>query len=133
MEEWRPITGYEGLYEVSNFGRVRSLNRQFIRSDGRLHNEPGRILRGCITTRGYLCVNLCDNNHKVTTHKVHRLVAYMFIPNPNNYPHVNHKDEDKLNNNYENLEWCTELYNDNYGSRNQKLSVSLKGNQNRKK
>lgn len=132
-EEWRNIAGYESFYQVSNFGRVRSLHRTFVRSDGRLHNKPGKILTPGINPRGYLFVNLSDVNHKITPTRIHRLVAETFIPNPDNLPQVNHKDENKLNNSAENLEWCTAAYNDLYGSRNQKISRALQGNKNRQK
>lgn len=130
-EEWRDIIGYEGLYQVSNLGRVRSLDRTFIRSDGRLHNKQGRILTPGKNPRGYLFVNLSDINHKITPTRIHRLVVQTFIPNPECLPQVNHIDENKLNNSITNLEWCTNSYNTSYGTRNQRLSMSLIGNKNR--
>lgn len=133
MEEWRDIKGYEGLYQVSNLGRIRSLHRIFVRSDGRLHNKPGRTLTPGVNSKGYLFVNLADKLHKATPTRVHRLVAEAFIPNPENLPQVNHIDEDKFNNKALNLEWCTAHYNDTYGTRNQRLSIALKGNKNRVK
>lgn len=108
MEEfWKEIRGYEGLYEVSNLGRVRRTT-----SSNRLHTngvlKPSR--RG-----NYLKVNLSKDG-KGRDFSIHRLVAETFIPNPNNYPQVNHKDEVKTNNIVENLEWCTALQNTNYGT-----------------
>jgi hypothetical protein len=100
-EVWKDIEGYEGLYQVSNSGRIKSVKNNIIR-------KP-RI------ARGYLYVNLSKSGKK-KTYKIHRLVAQHFIPNPNNYPCVNHKDEDKLNNFLNNLEWCTFKYNTNYGT-----------------
>lgn len=131
MEQWKDIAGYEGLYKVSNLGRVKSLDRTFIRSDERLHNKAGRILKPANTTRGYLCVNLSDINHNIKRVVIHRLVVQAFIPNPNNYPQVNHKDENKTNNIVDNLEWCSNIYNCMYGTRNHRLSIALIGNQNR--
>lgn len=109
-EIWRPVVGYEGLYEVSSYGRVRSLDRY----DSRNHFIKGRIMkfRNC---RGYLRVTLC-NNGLYNQISVHRLVAQAFIPNPDNLPMVNHKDEDKTNNIVENLEWCDAKYNNSYGT-----------------
>lgn len=114
-EEWRPITGYEGLYEVSNYGNVRSVTRK-VRCRGQgyraIKSRPRQIQqRG----NGYLFVSLCKNGkHKMFS--VHRLVADAFIPNPNKFPQVNHRDEDKTNNHVENLEWCTSVYNAWYGT-----------------
>ena len=112
MEEWRAVPGYEGLYEVSNMGNVRNVRRN-------------KLLRLLKTNNGYIRVFLCKNGIK-TGFQVHRLVSEAFIPNPNNLPQVNHKDEDKTNNNVDNLEWCTAKYNLNYGtarirSRNTKI------------
>ena len=115
-EIWRPIVGYEGLYEVSSYGRVRSLDRY----DSNNHFLKGRILKLCADKDGYLNVGLSSNN-KVKKYKVHRLVAEVFIPNPNNLPQVNHKDENPSNNRVENLEMCDAKYNSNYGSRKDRV------------
>ena len=116
-EEWRDIKGYEGLYQVSNLGRVRSLNC-------RGHKGCIGILTPRLDGKGYEMVALYKEG-KARNTKVHRLVAQAFIPNPNNYPQVNHKDEDKTNNNVDNLEWCTNEYNHNYGTRNERVAKSL--------
>lgn len=100
------IYDYTGLYQVSNMGGVRSLN----------YNKSGIIKTLSLTQRkGYNIVSLSKNGEK-TIFTVHRLVATMFIPNPYNYPVVNHKDENKANNMVDNLEWCTVQYNTQYSS-----------------
>ena len=107
-EIWKDIKGYEGKYQISSHGRVRSLK-----------NSKERILKPHKDTSGYKQVDLLKDGKRKTC-SVHRLVANHFIPNPNNLPQVNHKDENKLNNNIENLEWCTQKYNCNYGTRNKR-------------
>ena len=115
MEEWRDIKGYEGLYQVSNLGRVRSKRK---------------ILKGTPDKDGYLRVALCKNGTR-KYFGIHRLVAIAFIYNANNYPCVNHKDENKTNNRVKNLEWCTIAYNNCYGNRLKRVSeankISMKG------
>ena len=113
MEEiWKDIKGYEDLYKISNFGKVKSLNYHLTGKD--------RILKYGINTQGYLFVQLSKNG-KVKTFGIHRLVAQTFIENPENLPQVNHIDEDKTNNKVSNLEWCTAKYNNNYGTRVHKM------------
>ena len=113
MEIWRDIQGYEGLYQVSNEGRVRSL----------YHNKE-HLLKPLKNNSGYLMVALCKGGErKVTT--VHRLVAQTFVTNPNGFLEVNHKDENKENNREENLEWCSHSYNMNYGTRTEKTSKQV--------
>ena len=123
MEEiWKPVIGYEGLYEVSNLGRVRSVDRLVKYSNGQIHLHKGRILSpGLVHKLGYLQVALC-NNGKIKHKMVYRLVAEAFLPNPDNLPQVNHKDENPFNNCVDNLEWCTIEYNINYGTRIQKVT-----------
>lgn len=112
IEIWKPIKGFEGFYEVSNLGRVRSLE------SGRWKNRV-KILKPGKLNNGYLKVTLFKDG-KPKTFLVHRLVAEHFIPNPLNLPQVNHKDENKENNCFENLEWCDAKYNSNYGTRTKK-------------
>ena len=107
MEEWKEIPGYEGLYEVSNMGNVRNVRRN-------------TLLRLTKTNNGYIRVGLSKNGIQ-TGFKVHRLVAQACLPNPDNLPQVNHKDEDKTNNNVDNLEWCDQAYNNLYGTRLERL------------
>lgn len=113
-EIWKPVVGYEGLYEVSNLGRVRSVDR-FVLQQGRQQIYRGRIMALTINNSGYKTVRLSSNNKKKGM-LVHRLVAESFLSNPYNFPCVNHKDENKLNNNLQNLEWCSLSYNVNYGT-----------------
>lgn len=115
MEIWRDIKGYEGLYQISNLGRVRSLN----------YKRTGRtqIMKLGTYPNGYKMVDL-KKNHKRKAYLVHRLVAQAFIPNLNNYPEVNHRDENKANNTVENLEWCTHIYNQMYGTKRKRQGVS---------
>lgn len=113
VEEWRPVRGYKGYYEVSSLGRVRSLPRK-TRFGTRTLVTKQKILRP-VTGHGYLYVVLSKRN-KHSQKAVHRLVADAFIPNYDNLPAVNHKDEDKSNNRVSNLEWCTPRYNNLYSN-----------------
>ena len=115
---WKDIPNYEGKYQVSNTGRVRSLN----------YNRTGKIKvrKQGKDKLGYKSVFLCKDG-KNKGYLVHRLVALAFIPNPNNYPVINHKDENPSNNYYKNLEWCTQEYNCNYGNCRKKMSEARKG------
>ena len=109
---WKDIENYEGLYQVSNLGEVRSLN--YKRS-----NQPHKLK--VIKCGRYYHVHLRKEGKQKTIY-VHRLVAKAFIPNPNNLPLINHKDENGRNNLYTNLEWCTCVYNLNYGSHCDKIA-----------
>ena len=126
IEIWKDIKGYEGFYQVSNLGRVRSLERDVFNYRGTLmHHMEEKILVQRIGKRGYAYVNLYLNG-KYKSIQTHRLVALAFIPNPENKPQVNHKDEVKTNNVVDNLEWCTSKYNINYGTRIQRCVQNRK-------
>ena len=112
-EIWKPIKGFDDYY-ISSFGRVYS------------EKQKKRFLKPHKTGGGYMMVGLYTNN-KAYPKLVHRLVAETFIPNPKNYPQVNHKDENKTNNSADNLEWCTSKYNNNYGTLKARQSAFWKG------
>ena len=112
-EIWRDIPDYPN-YQISNLGNVRNI-------------KFGRIIKPGINKCGYLHVSLY-NNYGQKTFDIHRLVANAFIPNSNNYPQVNHKDEDKQNNCVNNLEWCSAQYNTEYSKAKQVLQFDLNGN-----
>jgi len=127
MEEeiWKDIKGYEGLYQVSNLGRVKSLERKVpFRNTFKTIKE--RVLKYCYDGNHYAYISLIKNGEKKNK-TVHRLVAEAFIPNPNNLPQVNHIDENKENNKLINLEWCDSLHNLLHSN------VIKKGNNSRKK
>lgn len=122
-EIWKDIKGYEGMYQVSNLGRVKSLERYRKNNGGSETLMPEKILKQGKLKRGYCRVELCKDAIR-KPYLVHRLVAETFIDNPNNLPEINHKDECKENNIVDNLEWCDSKYNNNYGTHNQKVSVA---------
>ena len=107
-EIWKDIKGYEGLYQVSNLGRVKRIT-------------TGRVLKPLKHANGYLMVKLSKNSI-VYTKTVHRLVAEAFIPNPEHKSEINHIDENKTNNNVSNLEWMTRTENINHGTRTERMS-----------
>lgn len=128
VEEWRPVVGYEGIYEVSDWGNVRSVDKTvncLVYGKYKIKRHiKSAVLKKAITTWGYNQVMLYKDS--IGKHKsVHRLVAEAFIPNPNNLPEINHKDECKTNNTVENLEWCDATYNKNYGGRTNKVAKKL--------
>lgn len=106
MEIWKEIEGYEGLYEVSNKGRVKSLAKDIEYSNGAIHHYPEIIRELQVMKNGYVYVGLRSRDKVTKTIRVHRIVATAFIPNPNNLPTVNHIDFNKENNSVENLEWA---------------------------
>lgn len=113
LELWLDIDGYENEYQISNYGRLKSL-------------KSDMIMKPMVGTNGYLSACLWKNG-KQRKLSIHRLVAKGFVPNPHNYKEVNHIDEDKTNNRYDNLEWCTHKYNMNYGNVKEKISQGNKG------
>lgn len=121
-EIWRDIPGYEGYYQVSNLGRIKTLDRYVKHWRGGLLLRKSQLLKLNYDADGYIIVGLSKNG-KTLTNKVHRLVAQVFIPNPNNLPVVNHKDENKSNNCVWNIEWCTVDYNNKYGDRLYNVSI----------
>lgn len=120
QEIWKDIEGYTGLYQVSNYGNVKSLSKFVFVSNpkftGYRHTKE-KILKPGKNGLGYQLVVLRKDNKNYQMY-VHRLVAQAFIPNPDNLPEVNHKDENKCNNSVDNLEWCTHIYNSNHGTVN---------------
>lgn len=132
-EQWKDIKGHEGLYEVSNFGNVRSLDRVIRAKHNGTMLRKGRILTPFYEEKkGYYQVSLSKDG-KNKKHRVHRLVASAFLDNPHNYTDVNHKDEVKTNNNVDNLEWCTRKYNNNYGTKPERTRKAMMGNTNGRK
>ena len=120
-EVWKDVVGFEGFYQISDKGNIYSVERR----DSRGNKCGGRALRPVYNIDGYLQVNLYRNG--VPKRKfIHRLVAEAFIPNTNGFPQVNHRDEVKDNNNVENLEWCTSKYNNNHGTRIERLSKKVR-------
>ena len=115
---WKDIPGYEGLYQVSNTGKVRSLIYAY--------SGKTRVLKQATKDNGYKVIGLNKNGKRKVYH-IHRLVAQAFIPNPLNLPQINHKDENPSNNTVWNLEWCTPKYNINYGNCRKKISEAKKG------
>lgn len=123
-EKWKPIEGYAGLYEVSNLGRVRSVDRITTMKNGVRRKTHGTVLKPAQGNGAgnYLCVTLSKNG-RMKKKLVHRLVASAFIPNPENLPEINHKDEDKTNNKADNLEWCDRRYNNLYGTAKARAAI----------
>ena len=120
MEIWVPVKDFEEFYEVSNEGVVRSTDR--ICDKGRA--SKGRTIKQWENRRGYKMVTLSKHG-KQKHFQVHRLVAIAYLENPENLPCINHKDENKTNNRAENLEWCTILYNNNYGTKNHRTAQKI--------
>lgn len=110
-EEWRDVVGYEGLYQVSNFGRVKKLARKHIYTNGDVHFYPERFLYRNPNGNVYTSVRLVDKDFHSIQRGIHRLVAEAFIPNPKNKSDVNHIDGNKHNNRADNLEWATRTEN----------------------
>lgn len=115
-EIFKDITGFNGNYQVSNLGNVKSLN--YHRTGKEMLLSPG------VSTSGYLMVILCKDG-KMESHNIHRLVAEAFLPNPNGYPCINHRNECKQDNSVDNLEWCSYKYNNTYNDRHLKTAKSI--------
>lgn len=129
-EIWKDIPGYKGLYQVSSFGRVKATQRIIHYRNGKIIHRKERVLSLLDSYGQYYTVGLIkDKKHK--TWNVHRLVAMAFIPNPNNLPCINHKDENKYNNLVDNLEWCSYSYNTKYNNAMRTRLDTRKSNQSR--
>ena len=115
-EEWKDIQGFEGIYNINEDGIVKRLRRTTIDVNGRKLVYGEKIIKPGVSRDGYLTVRLVQENGLNVTRNVHVLVAQAFIPNPDDLPCVNHKDENKLNPNVSNLEWCSYTYNNTYGT-----------------
>lgn len=129
-EFWKDVVGYEGLYQVSNLGKVRSVDRVVDCRWGHNKKLEGKEIKSNLDKDGYLKLALSKYG-KRKTYAVHRLVADAFIPNPHNLPCINHKKEfEKTNNSVENLEWCTVKYNNNYGTHQERSAKAREGMKN---
>lgn len=122
MEQWKDIEGYEGYYQVSSEGKIRSLDRVI---NGRL--IKGKKIKPKHDGKGYLVLALCKGG-KQKYYKVNRLVALTFLPNPKKFPCTNHKDCNPTNNRVENLEWCDYTYNNHYANRIEKARIKMVNN-----
>jgi len=128
-EQWKTIPGFSGIYQISNYGKVKSLNHKVYHSDGKNRIQKGRVLKqfqrgkGYKKDNGYLSVSLTFNGKK-NTFSVHRLVALAFVENPKGKPQVNHKDGNKQNNLYTNLEWVTNRENLIHAYNNNLISIN---------
>ena len=123
-EIWKPVVGYEGLYEVSNIGRVRSLARIVECNDGRKRKIKDRTLKGSRNSGGYYGITLHKDGCTKSVN-IHRIVAEAFVPNPLEKEEVNHKDENPGNNHASNLEWVTAKENNNYGTRKERAKKAI--------
>lgn len=128
MEIWKEINGFDGVYQVSNLGRVKSVMRYRKGKGESTVLVKEKILKGKKNKDGYIEFGLCIGEHKkMKFYRGHRLVADAFIPNPNNYPIINHKNEIKDDNRVENLEWCSYSYNTTYSNGRKILQIKPNG------
>lgn len=123
-EIWRDIKGYEGLYQVSDLGRVKSLKKEWVSGNGSLRKHDELIMKQTEEKSGYMSIKLCKNG-VFTRKKIHRLVAENFLANTNDYPQINHKDGDKRNNKVNNLEWITSSGNIHHAIRNNLINLNF--------
>lgn len=123
-EEWRDVVGYEGRYCVSSRGRVVALSAPYFCGNRFCRRKP-HLMKGRVGTCSYPAVVLTDGQRGRKAFLIHRLVATAFIPNPEGLPYINHKDETPDNNSVENLEWCTQSYNCNYGGHNERMARTI--------
>lgn len=128
QEIWKPIIGFENLYEVSNLGNVRSLDKLVKAKNNSNRLVKGRLLSPTLGKNGYYIVTLSKEGIDKKAY-VHRLVALHYVenPKPNEYNVINHKDENPKNNVYTNLEWCTQAYNQSYGTARLKQAAKIRG------
>ena len=130
VEIWKPVRDFEDLYEVSNLARVRSteITQERISKNGcfYIYHRRMKLLSYFTTNNGYIAVHLYKDS-KLFNKSLHRLVAEAFVPNPDNLPEINHKDENKANNLPSNLEWCNRSYNINYGTGRIRAAAKMRG------
>ena len=127
-EIWKDIPGYNGRYQASTLGRIRSTDKNVLKSNGCIEYYTGKILKPFIGTGNYLYITIAKEPNKFYPRRLHRVIAETFIPNPLNLPQINHINEDKADNRVENLEWCTGKYNTNYGHRAENFTLSMQNN-----
>lgn len=132
-EIWKDIEGYEDLYQVSNYGAIKSLDRFILRNDGVTQFKKGQVITPTANSDGYYQLKLCKNG-KSHTYKVHQIVAKHFLTKPNDYEmrnyEVNHKDYDRKNNNVNNLEWLVHIDNVKYSANNGRYKKDIFGSNN---
>lgn len=127
-EEWKPVKGFEGLYEISNKGRLKRVSRDVLDQRGIIQHFPEQLIKGTLSVYGYMQTTLRKNRRKINV-RIHKLVAEAFIENPNNKPIVDHIDGNKVNNNADNLRWVTNsenIRNENTYPRFREIVVNLR-------
>jgi hypothetical protein len=129
LEIWKDVPGYEGFYKASDRGNFVSCGRVITEIHGSraaVKTYPGRLILPLIYKTGYRYITFSKNGF-VKRYRAHIVIAKIFVPNPYNYPEINHKDENKGNNAASNLEWCSHVYNINYGTGNKRKGQSQRG------